>query len=305
MHKPASLTCIHPSQLDAWPKAASGQPHWLWQVGFRATDPGPPIIHLSCAGPVSLSWQGVSCTATGHLSSSRLFLHRAGVCCHISASKACFASCLCFKETVTRIHWHVKAQSGDVMARAREAAGPVPYVCHQPPGRRVNIYYNYVTFDIDAASKVVMAAGWYFRDPWFNTQCNVYTRNIHQMYKNSYVYAQTLEGSRQVYTRKCMEKQYVCVYTWYIPRTTTFSFVHSCLYMGCTWYKPVSKLFILLHPVSYLENANQFSECAKPLPEEYICHLYSHEPSTYHASVQESAFLYILGSYTYIHPKTR
>jgi hypothetical protein len=64
MHEPASLTCIRPlaSQLDAWPKAASGQHHWLRQVGCQATGPGKPIL-LSGAGPVSLSWPGVNCTA--------------------------------------------------------------------------------------------------------------------------------------------------------------------------------------------------------------------------------------------------
>ena len=37
--------------------------------------------------------------------------------------------------------------------------------------------------------------------------------------------------SKQVCTRKCMEKQYVRVYTWYIPRTMTF-----VLYiLVCTW----------------------------------------------------------------------
>jgi hypothetical protein len=71
---PASLTCIRPSQLDAWPKADSGQHHsgWLRQAGCRASGPGPPI-RVSSAGPVSLSRQGVSCTATQcHLSSFNL-----------------------------------------------------------------------------------------------------------------------------------------------------------------------------------------------------------------------------------------
>ncbi len=68
---PASLTCIRPSQLDTWPgwpKAASGQHHWLWQAACRATGPRPPI-RLAGAGPVSLSQLGVNCTATSHLSS--------------------------------------------------------------------------------------------------------------------------------------------------------------------------------------------------------------------------------------------
>jgi hypothetical protein len=64
MHKPASLTCIRPlaSQLDAWPKAALGQYHWLLQVDCQATGQGQPIS-LSGAGPVSLSLPGVHCTA--------------------------------------------------------------------------------------------------------------------------------------------------------------------------------------------------------------------------------------------------
>ena len=95
VHARARLTCIRPRQLDAWPKpcrkASSGQHHWLRQAICRATGPGPPIL-LSGAGPVSLSWQDVNCTATGHLSSRWLFLHRAGVCSHIRASKPCFAA---------------------------------------------------------------------------------------------------------------------------------------------------------------------------------------------------------------------
>ncbi len=56
--------------------------------------------------------------------------------------------------------------------------------------------------------------------------------------------------SKQVCTRKCMEKQYVSVYTWYTPRSMTF-----ILYiLVCTWsvhgihlsvYS--SSLFILFH----------------------------------------------------------
>jgi hypothetical protein len=75
----------------------------------------------------------------------------------------------------------------------------------------------------------------------------------------------------------------------------TFLFVLE-LYMVCT-------LSILVKKTSYLENANPFSERAKPFSGEYVLHTYSHEPRTYHASEQESAFLYIPGSYTYIHPK--
>ena len=88
VHARARLTCIRPRQLDAWPKASSGQleHHWLQQAGCRATGPGLPI-RLSGAAPVSLSWQDVNCTATGHLSSRWLFLHRARVRRHICASR--------------------------------------------------------------------------------------------------------------------------------------------------------------------------------------------------------------------------
>ena len=76
VHTRARLTCICPRQLDAWPKASSGQleHHWLLQAqaGCRATGPGLPIL-LSGAVPVSLSWQDVNCTATSHLSSRWLF----------------------------------------------------------------------------------------------------------------------------------------------------------------------------------------------------------------------------------------
>ena len=86
---------LRPRQLDAWPKASSGQleHHWLQQAGCRATGQGLPI-RLSGAVPVSLSWQDVNCTATSHLSSRWLFLHQNRVCHHISASnlKPCFAA---------------------------------------------------------------------------------------------------------------------------------------------------------------------------------------------------------------------
>ena len=90
VHARARLTCIRPRQLDAWPKASSGQleHHWLLQAqaGCRATGQGLPI-RLSGAVPVSLSWQDVNCTATSHLSSRWLFLPRARVRRHICASR--------------------------------------------------------------------------------------------------------------------------------------------------------------------------------------------------------------------------
>ena len=161
VHARARLTCIRPRQLDAWPKASLGQleHHWLRQAqaGCLATGQGLPI-RLSGAAPVSLSWPGqdVNCTATSHLSRRRLFLHRAGVRRHIRASKPCFrvaAGPLCFKEI------HVEARPGDVMAGAGGAAGHAQDVRHQPPGRTVYIYFICVPYNINAASKVVKAAG--------------------------------------------------------------------------------------------------------------------------------------------------
>ena len=70
----------------------------------------------------------VHCTATGHLSSRGLFLHRSAVVRHIRGSKPCFAADLGFKEI------NVEARAGDVMAGARGAAGPAPDVRQQPPG---------------------------------------------------------------------------------------------------------------------------------------------------------------------------
>ncbi len=136
VHARARLTCIRPRQLDAWQTASPGQLHWLRQAGCRATGMGQPI-RLSCAGPVSLSWQDVNCTTTSHLSSPWLFLHRAGVLRHIRASKPCFAAGLCFKEI------HVEALPGYVMAGAGGAGGPAQDVRNQPPGRTVWIYHNY------------------------------------------------------------------------------------------------------------------------------------------------------------------
>ena len=86
------------------------------------------------AGPVTQRFVCVNCSATCHLSSRGLFLHRAGVSRHIRASKACFAADLGFNEV------HVETRAGDVMAGAGGAAGPAPDVRHQPPGTTLDIY---------------------------------------------------------------------------------------------------------------------------------------------------------------------
>ncbi len=57
-----------------------------------------------------------------------LFLARAAVRRHISASKSCREAGLGFREV------HVEARAVDVMAGAGGAAGLAPDVRHQPPG---------------------------------------------------------------------------------------------------------------------------------------------------------------------------
>ncbi len=76
---------------------------------------------------------------------------------HIRASKPCFrvAAGLCFKVI------HVEARPGDVMAGAGGAAGSALDVRHQPTGRTVYNYFICVNHYINAASKVVKAAGYY------------------------------------------------------------------------------------------------------------------------------------------------
>ena len=94
------------------------------------------------------------CTATGHLSSSGLFLKRAGVC-HITVAPPPSSESpptLSFREI------NVEAWPGDVMAGAGGAAGPAPDVCDQPPGTPLDRYKNYHHQDIDAASTVVRVA---------------------------------------------------------------------------------------------------------------------------------------------------
>ena len=58
----------------------------------------------------------------------------------MAVSKACFAVDLCFKEI------YVDDLASDVMAGAGGAAGPVPDICHQPPGKTVIIYCHYDLF---------------------------------------------------------------------------------------------------------------------------------------------------------------
>jgi hypothetical protein len=76
---------------------------------------GPDLVVRPCLPTHRAGVTGfvcVNCSATGQLSSRWLFLHRAGVACHISASKASFAADLGFKEI------HVEAQPSDIMVGA-------------------------------------------------------------------------------------------------------------------------------------------------------------------------------------------
>ena len=66
--------------------------------------------------------------STGKLSSCGLFLARAAVRRHISATKSCREAGFGFWEV------HVEALAGDVMAKAGGAAGQALDVRHQPPG---------------------------------------------------------------------------------------------------------------------------------------------------------------------------
>jgi hypothetical protein len=117
------------------------QPEVPKQYTYTAT----AMAAMACpdAGPSTRAGAGltrficVNCSATGRLSSRGLFLHRATVRRHISASKACFAADLGYKEI------HVEARPDDVMAGAggaAGAAGPAPEVRHQPPGTTIYIY---------------------------------------------------------------------------------------------------------------------------------------------------------------------
>jgi hypothetical protein len=89
---------------------------------------GPPAAGggLGC-GAVS-RFVCVHCTSTGKLDSRGLFLTRAAVRRHISATKSFREAGLGFRQV------HVEARAGDVMAGAGGAAGPAQDVRHQPPG---------------------------------------------------------------------------------------------------------------------------------------------------------------------------
>ncbi len=104
----------------------------LADMASAAESPGPSASHTRVT-----AWgdgQGVTrfvcahCTATGQLSSCGLFLNRAAVRRHISASKPCFSAGMGFREIA------VEARPCDSMAGGGGGAGPAPDVRHQPPG---------------------------------------------------------------------------------------------------------------------------------------------------------------------------
>ena len=104
----------------------------LADMASAAESPGPSAGHtrVTALG----DGQGVTrfvcahCTATGQLSSSGLFLNRAAVRRHVSASNPCFSAGMGFREIA------VEARPGDSMAGGGGGAGPAQDVRHQPPG---------------------------------------------------------------------------------------------------------------------------------------------------------------------------
>jgi hypothetical protein len=179
----------------------------------HAGPPGTPaVMRIVC----------VHCSATDHLSSCGLFLHRSGVRRHIRASKACFAAGLGFIKEI-----HVEARPGDVTAGAGGAAGPAPDARHQPPGKIVIVYCNYCTVQNDAASTVVKAAGCYagglgfefspmqffaflgfvYRHMNWNMLCMYLVYTLHEQDLNKYVH-------------KLILFSYVLVCTWSVQGTT-------------------------------------------------------------------------------------
>ena len=103
----------------------------LADMASASESPGPPASHTRV--PARGEGQGVTrlvcahCTATGQLSSRCLFLSRAAVRRHISASKSCFSAGMGFREIAE------EALPGDSMAGGGGGEGPAPNVRRQPP----------------------------------------------------------------------------------------------------------------------------------------------------------------------------
>ena len=96
-------------------------------MASRASVPptGPAAPGLGCQ---ATRFVCAKCTETSQLSSWGLFLSRAAVRRHITASKPCRAAKLGIREI------QVDVRTSDVMAGAGGGAGPAPDVRHQPEG---------------------------------------------------------------------------------------------------------------------------------------------------------------------------
>ena len=95
------------------------------RVSVPAAGPAAPLAGIECR---ATRFVCSKCTETGQLSSRGLFLSRAAVRRHISASKLCRAAKMGIQEI------QVDVLTSDVMAGAGGGAGPAPDVRHQPEG---------------------------------------------------------------------------------------------------------------------------------------------------------------------------
>ena len=135
LYKPCSRSCkpTKPTQVARYAMMSIVWTLLLPALAFAVMPPVP--VSESAGAPGRADAAGrvprfvcTHCSSSGMLSSSGLFLHRAAVLRHISASPACRAA----KAGIRTIQ--VEARAGDVMAGAGGAAGPAPDVRHQPPG---------------------------------------------------------------------------------------------------------------------------------------------------------------------------
>ena len=102
-----------------------------------------------------------------------------------------------------------------------------------------------------------------------------------------------------MYMKMYGKTNFNCTYMEY-TKNYDFLFVYTCLYIACTWYKPVCTWFIHVHSVSYLENAKPFpAQCDVHC--ELACNPFMIGLDS--AYVQESAIWYIHCLEAYIHAK--
>jgi hypothetical protein len=100
-----------------------------------------------------------------------------------------------------------------------------------------------------------------------------------------------------MYMKMYGKTNFNCTYMEY-TKNYDFLFVYTCLYIACTWYKPVCTWFIHVHSVSYLENAKPFpAQCDVHC--ELACNPFMIGLDS--AYVQESAIWYIHCLEAYIH----